>query len=338
MRQNVVMPKNQPSGVAVPRRRELDRATQIRLADVARAYFLEGRSKVEIAADFSLTRFQVAKMLDDARAHGIVSIEIRDPRNRAAGLEDELAAVLGVQRVQIVDVTDGDLRDNAERVGIAVMELIRELVRPGMTVGISWSRALDSAARFLPDLPPCNVVQLAGALKVYGPGFIPRMMAQLSENPRIHTYPISAPLVVDEPATARDLMRQPEIADALSLANHLDLAVVAIGAWKANESTVWDKVSQADRDAGTRAGAVAEISGRLVGAIGQPIHTDLGQRTIGVTLEQLAAASQVIAVARGVGRVEAVLAAVMSNIVSCLVVDSLLAAAILAEAKSNPAP
>ena len=332
------MPKNQPAGDSVPRRRELDRATQIRLADVARAYFLDGRSKVEIAADFSLTRFQVAKMLDDARGYGIVSIEIRDPRNRAAGLEDELAAVLGVQRVEIVDVTNGDLGDNAERVGIAVMELIRELVRPGMTVGISWSRALDSAARFLPDLPPCNIVQLAGALQVYGPGFIPRMMAQLSENPRIHTYPISAPLVVDEPSTARDLMRQPEIADALSLANDLDLAVVAIGAWKANESTVWDKVSQADRDAGTRAGAVAEISGRLVGAMGEPIHTDLGQRTIGVTIEQLANATQVIAVARGVGRVEAVVAAVKSNVVSCLVLDSSLAAAILGQAGTETAP
>jgi DNA-binding transcriptional regulator LsrR (DeoR family) len=337
MGQNVGMPNEQRSGAAASPRRELDRATQIRLADVARAYFLDGRSKIEIAADFSLSRFQVAKMLDDARANGIVSIEIRDPRKQVAGLDDELALILGVRRVQIVEVTDDDLGKNTERVGIAVMELMREMVRPNMTVGISWSRALDSAARFLPDLPPCNIVQLAGALHVYGAGFIPRMMAQLSENPRIHTYPISAPLVVDEPATARDLMRQPEIADALSLADDLDLAVVAIGAWKSGESTVWDKVSQADRDAGTRSGAVAEISGRLVGAMGQPVHTDLGQRTIGVTIEQLAKASQVIAVARGVGRVDAVVAAAKSNIVTCLVLDSGLAAAILRHAKGETA-
>ncbi|MCU1580791.1 MAG: putative transcriptional regulator, MarR family [Microbacteriaceae bacterium] len=315
-----------------PGRRAFDRANQIRLADVARAYYIDGRSKVEIAGDLSLSRFQVAKMLDDARRLGVVSIEIRDPRNRLSGLDEELGSLLGLQ-VQVVQVTDRGDRDNSERVGIAVMDLIKGLVKPEMTVGISWSRALDSAARFVPDLPACNIVQLAGALGGYGPGLIPRMMAHFAENPAIHTYPISAPLVVDEPATARDLMRQPEIAEALSMADRLDLAVVAIGAWKEDESTVWEKVSSRDRDAGAAAGAVAEISGRLVGSDGTAVHTDLDARTIGVTLDQLAAATEVIAVARGAGRLEAVQAAIKAELITVLVLDSPLAVALLESMK-----
>ncbi|WP_354569705.1 sugar-binding domain-containing protein [Glaciihabitans sp. UYNi722] len=319
----------QASGDSRPRP-ELDRAMQIRLADVARAYYLHRRSKVEIAADFVLSRFQVAKMLDDALESGVVSITIRDPRNRIFGLDEQLSDLLGIARVRVVELVEEDRPENAEQLGRAVMDILKEMARPRMTIGISWSRALDLAVRFLPDLPPCDIVQLAGALQVNGAGFLPRVIAQLGESPGIHTYPISAPLVVDEKSTALDLMRQSEIAEALARADHLDLAVVAIGAWKPGESSVWEKVSPADRDAGSAAGAVAEISGRLLGVDGQAVHTGLDERTIGVRIEQLVGASEVIAVARGVGRLEAVLAAAKAGIVTCLVLDSALAAAILA--------
>lgn len=317
-------------------RRALDRSSQILLADVARSYYVDGQSKVDIAAKFAISRFQVAKMLEDARAFGVVSIEVRDPRNPPANQAAELAAALGIDRVDIVEpaeLTTNKVGTYAERVGICVMQLLREMVRPGMTVGISWSRTLDAASRFLPDLPNCNIVQLAGALQVDGAGFIPRMMTQIGENPDIQTHPISAPLVVDEPSTARDLMRQPEIAEVLAMADKLDIALVAIGAWKPNESTVWQKVGQADRDDGTNAGAVAEISGRLVGADGQSVQTALDSRTISVTLTQLANAGKVIGVAHGIARVDAVIAAVRGRFITCLVVDGALADAVIARLK-----
>jgi len=317
-------------------RRDLDRSTQILLADVARAFYLEGRSKVDIASSLSLSRFQVAKLLDDALAHGIVSIRINDPRERATGGDDALAAALGVDQVTVVAAPAAGGGDDAERVGIAVMEQLKSRVRPHMTIGISWSRTLDLAARFMPSLPPCHIVQLAGALQLYGTGALPRIIAQLGENTGIETFPIYAPLVVDEPATARDLMRQPEVAQALGRADRLDLAVVAIGAWAEGRSTVWEKVSEADRRAGTDAGAVAEVSGRLVDAQGNPVRTALDERTISVRIEQLARTPAVIAVARGTGRVGSVIAAVRAGIVSCLVIDDVLAAELRDHLRDQP--
>jgi DNA-binding transcriptional regulator LsrR (DeoR family) len=282
---------------------------------------------VELAERLAISRFQVAKILDNAREAGVVTIEIRDPR-AASGLADELAAGLEIPYVRIVDIPTDDDDEKAERLGIAVMDLLRELARPQMTIGISWSRALDRAARFLPDLPPCDLVQLAGALQGLGSGLLARMIAQVGQDPRVRTYPISAPLVVGAEATARDLTRLPEIAEALARADHLDLAVVAIGAWTEGQSTVWDKVSPADREAGTAAGAVAEISGRLVGADGRPASTRLDRRTISVRLEQLVAAGKVIAVARDVRRADAVLAAAKGKVVTHLVIDDGLATAL----------
>lgn len=306
-----------------------DAASARLLADVARAYYLRNQSKVDIARQFSLSRFQVAKMLEDARELGIVTIEIREQGRWSSSVEERLAAHLGVERVVVVSTENASAAEAGERLGIAVMEVLRETVRPRMTVGISWSRALDLAARYMPTLPPCTIVQLTGALQLPGAGSLARIIAQLGGNPGITTLPISAPLVVDRTATADDLMRQPEIAEALAAADHLDLAIVAIGAWVAGESTVYEKVSAADREAGTAQGAVAEISGRLLDAGGVPVHTALDGRTIGVRIEQLAGSGRVIAVARDVARVDAVRAAIKAGVVSVLIVDDALAQALI---------
>ncbi len=45
-------------------------------ARVARMYYLDDRSKTEIADELSISRFRVARLLDSARRSGLVRIEI----------------------------------------------------------------------------------------------------------------------------------------------------------------------------------------------------------------------------------------------------------------------
>ena len=47
-------------------------------ATVARRYYLDGANKSEIAAELGLSRFKVARLLDHARATGLVRIELDD--------------------------------------------------------------------------------------------------------------------------------------------------------------------------------------------------------------------------------------------------------------------
>ncbi|GAA0965465.1 sugar-binding transcriptional regulator [Frigoribacterium faeni] len=304
-----------------------DREQRILMADLARAYYVEDRSKVDLATRFGLSRFQVAKLLRSARENGVVSIAINDPRRPS--LDDDLAHLLGIDRVQVVDVADVTARQGGERVGTAVMTALTHTLRPRTTVGISWSRTMDLAARSMPDLPPCTIVQLAGALQIAGSGTLPQVIGTLGGSAEITTLPIHAPLVVDNASTARDLMRQPEIAEALDRADRLDLAVVAIGGWSRGESSVWEKVAAGDRDEAAAGGAVGEISGRLFNAEGRHVTTSLDDRLIGVRIDQLAATPQVIAVAHGAGRAEAVVAAARAGFVTHLVVDSTLAEALV---------
>jgi len=47
-------------------------------ARVARGYYVDDRSKVELANELGISRFKVARLLDLARDSGIVTIEIHD--------------------------------------------------------------------------------------------------------------------------------------------------------------------------------------------------------------------------------------------------------------------
>ena len=294
------------------------------LARIGQAYYLDNRSKVEIATEHGISRFQVARFLDEARAEGIVHIEIRRPGSDAKIDAKALAASLGVRRVVVVKTVEDDFqqRDMQDQ---AVAEEIKREARTGMTVGISWSRTLDLAARHVAELPKCNIVQLAGALPVSGGGNPLELVQRLGRAGGGSTWPMWAPLVVDSAATASGLRRQPEIAEAMRKADSLDLAVVAIGAWAPNLSTVWDRVDNAVRQDGINKGAVAECSGRLIAAGGKTVVSELDARVLSVTVEQLQRTPKVIAVAQDAERADAVRACLAAGIVHTLVADESLA-------------
>ncbi len=308
--------------------------------DAARAYYIDGLSKVEIGERLGVSRFQVAKLLREALESGTVRIELRRPQSDyMTSLANEISDALGIRQVRIAEVSGVDALAASELLGRMVMETIQDLIRPQMTVGLSWSRTLDIAAKFMSEPPACDIVQLAGALQIPGAGNLPHLISRLGTRPGFHTWPIHAPLVVDEESTARDLRKQPEIAGALDRADHLDMAVVSLAEWKAGESSVWDKVSSADRDLATSAGAVAEISGRLLASDGTPVVTGLDRRIISVRLDQLARTPEVVAVVPSAGRINAVLAAAQAGFVTTLAIGSDLARNIMTRIESSgPAP
>jgi len=77
-------------------------------ASVARRYYLDGRSKVEIAEEFGLSRFKVARLLDAARESGLVRIEIRHQGEIDVDLSARLQDRFGLQHSIVVDTPDDD--------------------------------------------------------------------------------------------------------------------------------------------------------------------------------------------------------------------------------------
>src|ERR1700761_990228 len=105
-------------------------AQMVLTASVARRYYLDGKSKIEIAEEFSLSRFKVARLLESARATGLVKIEISYPGEVDLVLSGRLQERYGLTHAVVVDTPEEDTASLRRHLGQAAAELLTEIVTP----------------------------------------------------------------------------------------------------------------------------------------------------------------------------------------------------------------
>lgn len=300
-------------------------------AEAARLYYLEDESKVAIGEKLALTRFQVARLLQHARRVGIVSIKVNTPDGLNRPLGDRVADALGIQSAHVIDSTIR--HPELGSLGEVMARVLIELVNEGDVVGLTWSQAVVAMSQFLDGLPRCTAVQLAGqapsAHALPDSAEIVRRAASVSGGTAM---PLNSPMLVTDASAASSILRQPQIANTVELFTRLDAAVVSVGAWMPNESTVYDAVASGDRVRAQDRGVVGEISGRLFNGRGEEVEDVLGDRIVGIYLDQLKRASTIICAGFGAVRAQATIAAARGGYANHLVVDAPLAEAILASA------
>jgi len=308
-----------------------DRPSEVVLAArVARQYYLEGASKIDIADRLGISRFRVARLLDCARDAGMVRIEIGLPGGSLdAGLSAELCAAFGLRHAFVFDFPDDEQALLRRRLGEATGQVLMDLIVPGDVLGMSWSRTLSDLAAALTQFPPCPIVQMTGAVPPPdGRDLLDlvRSVARIGGGPAHVFY---APMLLDDAETAAAVRRQGDIAEAFALVPSVTIAVVALGGWAPGLSTIYDALSPAERDALAALGVRAEVAGVFLGEDGRPMATSLDARMIvtpGSVLERI---PFVLAVAFDVAKNSAVHATLRGGLVHGLVTHSSLARALL---------
>jgi DNA-binding transcriptional regulator LsrR (DeoR family) len=305
--------------------------SELRLAArIARMYFLEDKSKVSIASDLALSRFKVARLLDIARAEGLVTVTVRDPDTFDRDLSNRLASFLGLPQVLVADASQP--AEWLQAVGALAASYLRSVTTADTVLGIAWSRAIGALIEQFTGLPPCTVVQLCGVLpQTDGEEHNVELVRRAARACGGKAVTFYAPLVLPDPSTARTLRRQPGISDALSRCDELSVAVIAVGHWQPGSSTVFDALPDSEAVALARTGAVAETAGLLFGADGTTIRDGLQKRTVAVTEAQLRRCEDVIALATEPERAPAVRALARSGMVSTLITHRAVAQRLLGQ-------
>jgi DNA-binding transcriptional regulator LsrR (DeoR family) len=319
--------------MAVP---DVGPAHRVLTARVARRFHLDGRSKTEIAGELGLSRFKVARLLDEARATGVVQIEIRHHGVVDVDLSSRLRDAYGLRHAVAVDGVDGSDPVAARTLlGTVTAQLLTEVVGPADVVGLAWARSVCAMVAAAPRLPAVPVVQLTGTLApadsaAGGPADTSvDMVRDLARAAHGTGHVFYAPFTVPDAATARALRRQPDVAAAFDRIPDVTVAVAGLGAWQPGGSTLHDAVDERDRAALRELGVCADISGVFVGADGTPIRTDLADRMIGVSARQMSAIPEVIVIAYGPGKEAAARAALGSGLVGGVVLPAALASALV---------
>jgi DNA-binding transcriptional regulator LsrR (DeoR family) len=307
-------------------------AALVLTATVARRYYMEGATKSDIATELGLSRFKVARLLDQARATGVVRIELQSLGQIDLDSSVRLSAAYGLRHCVVIDGPEDDEELLRRGLGRAAAELLTEIVEPDDVVGLSWARSLMAMRASVTRLARCDVVQLTGALslpKDDSPIELVRDVAQSSFGQAFVYY---APMILPDAATARMLRTQPEVARAISRFPDVTKAVVGVGAWRAGQSTVADALSEQERRELYDLGVRSELSGIQLDAEGNPLTTSLSERLIGIDAEQLHKVPEIIGLVYGVAKADAVHAALKGGFLTSVVTHTAMARELLEQA------
>lgn len=304
---------------------------RIRIAHAARRFYLEDRNQVDIGKELGVSRFKVARMLEKARELGIVMIDVQLPDEISPELSIGLKNRFGLVHAIAVAAPSRTPDAIRQSLGQATATLLQEIVTPADTLGFTAGRTLDEATKLLSGLPRCDVVALggiAGPVREHGVEIV-RRVARASGG---ESYPIFAPLLVKDETTAAALRADPLIREAYSRFSRVTKGVVAIGSWNPPDSQLYDSANQ-----GTTAqelvarGVVGEVVATLYDRDGNADST-LDERSLAITAEELKRIPEVIGVAGGAAKVEAIRAALLGGYITSLITDADTAVALLASA------
>jgi deoxyribonucleoside regulator len=296
------------------------------LIEVATQFYLRGRTQVEIARNLGLDPSTISRHLGRARAEGIVRIEIRPPQRRNVNLARSVASRYGISRV-VVAGSEG------ETLAAVAAAYVGGLLRSGMQVGMGWGQTLAELVQSMApgEVTDLRICQLAGGLSASPLGIqgheLVRQLATL--HPGSSVQYLHAPSIVDS-ATIRDaIVSDSSVQAALSIAANSDLALVGIGSMEPDATLIRaGGLGASERGRLFAGGAVGSMNTRFYDDQGQPV-TDLDDRTIAISWEELRAIPVVIAVAGGANKAEAIRAALRTGCVNVLVIDEAAAGPLL---------
>jgi DNA-binding transcriptional regulator LsrR (DeoR family) len=291
---------------------------------VAKMHYIGDMSQVQIAKQLGLSTATISRLLQRARAEGIVRIEVRDvlaPDELGA----ELARKLGLAQVEVVDApVSGALPALAAPLSrmLAAAEL-----RAGNVLMIGWGRTVSAVIETgLPPMPGVLVVPSTGGMQQHAQHFqsneFSRRAAEVTGG--VPNF-IHAPYLPD-PEVLDLFLADSSVQTSVGLWDRIDAAVVGIGQPHGLERPASNPPSQVDADL---AEAMGDVVRHYFDRDGQILDWRGEGRMIAVSVQQLRATKLVIGLAVGEAKVPSIIGAARAKLVTALVTDTRTAEAVL---------
>ncbi len=291
---------------------------------VAKRYFSDMKTKSEIADEMGISRFKVARLLTEAIENEYVKFVF--PKQQ--GLDEELSATIckkySLDNALVLSMVDsyGDLSLLNDKLGHLTSDYLCSVLEHDMKVGVAWGRVMSSTVNALHDLPPLQVVQLAGVH--------PKIEFSLGPIDLIHkfanscggkAYPIYLPMWVESEELASQIATDQFVAEARKLYSQLDVIVTGIGNWKTGSSGLLNIMPDEWKSSLLSQDVCADVCTTFIDSTGQIIGSPIDKLGFGISTEQIRNTKNVIGVAGGKDKYQAILAALRSGLLNTLITD-----------------
>ncbi len=296
-------------------------------------YYIENYTQQAIAQLLGVSRGKVIALLERGRATGLIQFTIRRDCSQRMALERQI-----VQRFRLKDVflvpPAPSLQDPRESVAQAAAMYILRRAQPGAYINVGYGVTTGRVINYLAAGAevPLNLVSMTGGVNYYLPDNDPSSVF----NARLYLIP--APLVMSTKELRDALLAEPAAREVIRMLPLSAMSVVGVGNMAQDATCIKNGIlTKNDFTLLKMQGAVGDILSHFLDQNGEPVAPWLEERLIAAGPETLRRLKNVIGVAVGPAKAEALLAVLRGGYLDVLITDEDTAAALL-EKSGEAAP
>jgi len=298
------------------------------LLKVSKLYYEQGYTQQQISNRLNLSRPKVSRLLQQAKDVGIVKINIIPQPGVYTDLEDALETKFGLKEVVVVGVSEPNSQMAVSKeVGAAAADYFLRTTNDPCIIGIAWGTSLRAMVDAMPvmDCHGSHVVQLIGGLgnpesEAHATYILRRLVAQTES--KLSVLPV--PWIVDSADVKKVFLSDSHVQERFERFPKISVAYVGIGTPTPDSVVMRDGsiISQKELDFLKSEGVVGDICLRFFDKDGQIVLSDVDERVMGISLEELSAIDRVVGVTGGPNKYRAIQAALQGKLINVLITDN----------------
>ena len=287
-------------------------------------YYMEDNTQAQIAEVMGVSRAKVIRLLEEARAQGIVQFSFRKNDSQRVSAEQLLIDRFGLKDAFVVPTPlDSSAINQSIAQGAAhyVSDHLREDGYLNIGYGDTVSRMLGVLAKNREE--SLNVVSLTGGVSYYLPTVGTTAYS-------MHLFLTPSPLVVSSRQVRDALLDEKSLQDVSTMTEYADMSVVGIGAAVEGATVLRNGIlNEGELTVLKMQGAVGDVLNHFMDKDGNLIQTEIEDRVISTDLDKLRQLKNVVGVAGGKDKVTAIKAVLNGGYLNVLITDSDTAAELL---------
>ncbi|MDP8184690.1 transcriptional regulator LsrR [Phocoenobacter skyensis] len=299
------------------------------VARIAWFYYHDNLTQGDIGNRLGLSRLKVSRLLEKGRQQGIIKVQINSRFTGCLELEKSLQQYFNLKYIRVLPALE--IHETNERLGVGAAQMLMSLLKPNQLLSIGFGETIMQTIKYCNEFITDNgikLVTLSGGVGPYMNG-----IGQLDGSCSVSIIP--APLRASSIEAAKLFKKESCVRDIMLAACGANVAIVGIGATQQRGQATLLRtgyITEEKQQIIRQQGAVGDILGYFMQADGRiqpdmPLHEEL----ISVSLDNLKKIPNVIGIAGGENKVEAILSALYGGHINSLVTEEKTARMILAQ-------
>ncbi|MCF0145320.1 MAG: sugar-binding transcriptional regulator [Eubacterium sp.] len=311
--------------------------SQEQMFRILKAFYLDQISQKDIAESEGLSRASISRAVKEGFEKGYVSISLNLPGGRVTEIEDTLKQKFHLDTACVTRVDTYNETSYEKDVALALSDYLDTVLRDGDIIGLSWGRTLNTMAQ---NLRPRSRKKIRFVSMNGGMSRGPR---DSSAEQVLHNFAVAfdapgdylpLPFRADNKEIVSALMQDKEIKAIFELIDRANIAIFSLGGIIQNSLLyISGYYTEAGYQELESKGYVGDICSRFYKIDGTHMDDAFYNRSIGITLEELAKKERKICIVTEPEKARALLGALRGHYIDSLFMDERTAKALLVEAE-----